>query len=797
MGTGQTMMALTGPLALAMAAPALVLIDIPDAAAQSQTQFDVPAGRLSSAVRQVARQAGISIATRESGLRSIRSRAIRGRMSAGEALRQLLAGTPFRAVAIGGGNFRIERRPPAPRTRQQPTSPAPPSPPPPPPQPIIVEATKRATALSEYPGGVKLLDVALQGSNSAGARLDTALAAIPTVSGTALGPGRNKIFVRGIADSSFNGPTQATIGLYLGEQRLIFSAPNPDLRMYDVGGVELLEGPQGTLYGAGAIAGLLRIKPNQPDPGDLQAASWASAATTKGGDESWDLAGMVNIPVSDSAAIRVVGYGGREGGYIDDPDRNQENINSGQFYGARGALSFDLGPDWNVELTGFGQYNKLDDGQYSDASLSGLQRTDLVRQPFEGRIYGGSLTINGYLGDVELVSTTGLVDHYLRTVFDSSVLTGDPSRQSFRETREIRLITHETRLAGGDPDEFDWVLGVGALRDRDDMRQLLTNLDGDNPPPFAELTYRLDEIAAFGEARYHLTPNLAATAGGRLLYTRATGERSFGPDTIVEPREGPARFLPAIALAWEPGHGLMAYLRYQHGFRTGGVTIERDQDRNPQTARFDPDKVRSYEAGLRASIGEDQPVELALTLHHSDWHDIQADLVDLQGFPITRNIGDGDIFGADISAQWQSDDGWSLAAAAGFNEAESDRLLPSGSIARLQIPNVPDLALSGRIAKDWSLGTDGSVGVSLAGRYVGSSTLDIDQQVRVEQGDYATLDGSIRWRRKGLEIKLDALNLTNSHGNRFAFGNPFTVRLEDQATPLRPMTFRLGVSLKH
>ncbi len=785
-----------GAAALLLALP-LAAGELPaPASAQESSEINVPAGRLSSAIRTLARQAGISIATRDSGIRSIQSRAVRGTMSPSVALERLLAGTPFRAVALGNGRYRIERRPAVRRARPSGTpSPAAAPPPPPPSPPIIVEASKRLASASDYPGGVKVIGLDNPATSAVGEGLDQALVDLPSANGTALGPGRNKIFLRGIADSSFNGPTQSTIGLYLGEQRLIFSAPNPNLRLYDVESVELLEGPQGTLYGAGTIAGLVRINPRSPDPAGIEAGAWASAGLTDGGEDSWDLGGMANLPLGPSAAVRLVGYGGEDGGYIDDPSRNLNNVNRGSFYGGRAALSVDLGPDWSVELAGFGQHSELRDGQYIDAAQPDLARTDQIGQPFETRIYGGSLTLKGYLGNAELVSTTGMVDHHLRTVFNSSVLTGNPARQAFRESRDIRLITHETRLSGGDPDSFDWIIGVGALRDRDAMMQLVTNLDGDNPPPFAELTYRLDEAALFGEATYHFAPAWSLTAGARVLYTRAEGERSFGPDTVIEPREGPARVLPAAALRYRPNPSLMAYARYERGFRTGGVTIERDDKRDPVTALFDPDQVQTFEAGIRTSAGANDQWQLALTGYFTDWKDIQADLVDLQGFPITRNIGAGEVLGADASLQWEDRNGWALSLSGAINDTMVDRLLPNGGIARVQMPNVPDFSLAGRVSKVWETPGEDRLGLSFATRYLGQSFLDIDQQVRVEQGDFASVDAAAWWSKDGFQVRLEALNLTNTQGNRFAFGNPFTVRNEDQATPLRPLTLRIQISL--
>ena len=804
MGSRGTYVTRLASAALLLASPFALALPAETVAAQSRSQVDIPAGRLSSAIRTLSRQTRVSIATSERGLRQVRSRAVRGNISAGEALRRLLDGTPYRAVATRSNAFRIERRPPPrrvarPRPRAPVAAPAPLPPPPPPPRPIIVEATKRAAAPTDYAGGIKVIDLDVPGLLPASAGLDELLASVPSVNGTALGSGRNKIFLRGIADSSFNGPTQSTIGLYLGEQRVIFSAPNPDLRLVDTETVELLEGPQGSLYGAGTLAGLLRVNPRSPDPSAFEGEVWAAGAITPAGADSWDAGGVLNLPVSDTTALRVVGYGGEEGGYVDDVDRrDQRNINSGEFYGGRAALGVEISPDWGMEFTGFGQHSDVRDGQYVDGSFDALARTDRTAQPFANRIYGGAFTLRGYLGEKELVSTTGLVDNNLRTTFDSSVLTGTMARQFFRETRDIRLITHETRLSGGDPEDFSWLVGVGALRDRNDVAQIIENLgDAPDPPPFARQKFRLEEIAVFGEANYRFAPKLSATAGARLLYTATTSERLFGGDPIVEERDGPTRLLPAAALSWHPNRDVIAYARYQQGYRTGGVTIERQPDGEPDDAKFDPDTINSFEIGIRGSTRGALRVTYAATLHHSRWSDIQADLIDAQGFPITRNIGDGEITGIDANLGLQTIDGWRLDLAAAYNDASVDRALAMGQgTINTNIPNVPDFAVNARAAKEWEWGDDDSAGVALTGRFIGRSFLDLDQQVRARQGDFGSLDAAAWWDNGDFEVRLEAINLTDTRGNRFAFGNPFTARTERQETPLRPFTVRAQIRFR-
>ena len=118
-----------------------------------------------------------------------------------------------------------------------------------------------------------------------------------------------------------------------------------------------------------------------------------------------------------------------------------------------------------------------------------------------------------------------------------------------------------------------------------------------------------------------------------------------------------------------------------------------------------------------------------------------------------------------------------------------------GSIS-VELPNVPDISGLARVAKRWSWGSASDVGAALSGRYVGRSFLDLDQMERVEQGDFGALDAALWWEGRAWGLRLEALNLTNTRGNRFAFGNPFTARTEDQVTPLRPLTVRLQVTLR-
>src|SRR5690242_8594523 len=236
----------------------LLAVNAAPASAQSRTPiFDVPASRLDQAVRMLGRQSGASIGFRDWALAALRAHRVKGRMTLDQALQQLLAGSGARVRCVAPATYLIERAPePAirPTQRQAPSVRIEAAPV----QDIVVTATKRNIPLRDYAGEAEIVDGNRFTPADARNGTDALEARVASISSTHLGPGRNKLFIRGIADSSFVGPTQGTVGQYWGNSRITYSAPDPDLQLYDVDRVEVLEGPQGTLYGAGALGGVVR-----------------------------------------------------------------------------------------------------------------------------------------------------------------------------------------------------------------------------------------------------------------------------------------------------------------------------------------------------------------------------------------------------------------------------------------------------------------------------------------------------------------------------------------------------------
>ena len=181
---------------------------------------------------------------------------------------------------------------------------------------VVVTATRREVNLQEVAQSVTALsteDIAKQAFQS----LDDVAGALPSVTLVNAIPGRNDIIMRGISTGTGEYYTDSQVAVYLDDQPMTSSSQQVDVRLIDIERIEVLPGPQGTLFGSSSQSGTIRYITNKPDFAGFSSQVDAELGTTKGGEQSYDVSGHVNIPVSDSIAVRVVGFYAQEGGYVD------------------------------------------------------------------------------------------------------------------------------------------------------------------------------------------------------------------------------------------------------------------------------------------------------------------------------------------------------------------------------------------------------------------------------------------------------------------------------------------------
>lgn len=753
--------------------------------------FSIRSGRLSDALMACAEQAGISIALSDRALDALPSSGLQGRFTTRAAFTRLLKGSGYRFVFIDARTVRILKAPAPKAVRSPPIAQR--TPPPPPISEIVVTATKQDRTLADYPSSIALVsmgpsDAARMGAQGSG----TILQHIPGLSSTNLGPGRNKIFIRGVADSSFNGSSQSTISQYLGEARLIYSAPDPNLLLYDVAQVEVLEGPQGTLYGAGTLGGIIRIVPRAPDASVARLEVSGGVRFTRNGQPGGDLAGVFNLPLEeDRLALRVVGYASQEGGYIDDVERMQRDVNRNSISGLRASLRWTPSADWTVDLGLVGQNLASRDGQYAMRDVGNLARRSAIAQPFDNDYRLGSLTLRHRFDGLELVSVSSYTFHAIDTVFDATTAAASADApQAYVEDVAIKLFSHETRLTGALGKQGAWLSGVSLVNSIEQTTRYLGQID--DPGLISDVRNVTLDAALFGEATFGLLPRLTVTLGGRLSYVSATGEPA-GVQVVenYEPRSRQLRGLPTAALAWKPGNDQIVYARYQEGYRPGALEITHNAG-EPQATRFERDHIRTVELGWRFGSSEGAGLSGGVVGSTAHWDDIQADLIGEDGLPYIANIGSGSVQTIAALLAYESDGGFVIETS-GF-VANSNLSEPATGFDTARDRDLPNIADEGwRLAakQTWSL-VGGRLTLDGGLRYIGHSKLAIRPPFDLSQGRYYDASLGLRYQKGRLGISLDGSNLLDSRANTFAFGNPFTLASGTQLTPPRPRSIRLG-----
>ncbi|WP_404478743.1 TonB-dependent receptor domain-containing protein [Novosphingobium sp. BL-52-GroH] len=766
------------------------------AQARPTQSFAVPAGRLSDALIALSEQAGISITIDDPRLNALRTDGISGRYELSEALARLLRGSGYGFVFVDPRTVRLvhQTRGPA---RQPLPSPRPrPAPPPDGAGPdIVVSATKQRLGLLDYPASISVVEPdRTQLARAGGQGTAFILGKLPQLSSTNLGPGRNKVFIRGIADSSFNGASQSTISQYLGDTRLIYSAPDPDLALYDIARVEVLEGPQGTLYGAGTLGGIIRIVPHAPELNSWGIDLSAGLRATQDGAPGGDGAVTVNVPlVEGRLALRIVGYETIDGGYIDDTERGLRDINRNRTSGLRASLRWQPDRAWTLDVSVVGQDIASRDGQYTLRGEPDLVRRSAIAQPFDNDYRLVDLTVRRDWGPVQLVSATGYTHHVIRSTFDATLTTMGPiaTPVAFTEDITVRLFSHETRLSGPLGGSGSWLAGIGLVNNDDRVeRQMGTPAA---PALIAGLSNSTLDLAAFGEAGVPLTGNLILTAGGRFSYVRQSSELTGHTEAEAsEPVRTQRRFLPATGLSWRPARGLLVYGRFQQGYRPGGLQVT-GSAAAPRAERFGADRIGTMEAGLRFGMDQGARLSGSFVASLARWNDVQADLVGLDGLPYIANIGSGRVRNLAFSLAWHPRDFLSFEAAGFLNSSDLSKPAPAFADASdRDLPNIADEG--GRFAAKYDRQLSwAQVTFDAAVRYVGYSKLAIRAPFALGQGRYYDLSTGARLGFGKWGVAMDIDNLLNTRANTFSLGNPFSVAEGQQQTPMRPRSIRIGL----
>jgi len=779
------------------------------ARAGEPASFAIPAGPLKAAATAFALQGRVSIdlgVVRECGL----SPGFFGRADPDAALKALLRGTGCEARLVAPRAYKIlpsaappPRAPAAPAFQDRAEAP-------PPLSELVIVATRRLALADRLAYSVSALDeraAAAQGVHDAG---DLALT-VPSMTVTNLGPGRDKVILRGLSDGPLTGQTQSMVGIYLDDVRLTYNAPDPDLLMVDMGQVEVLRGPQGALYGAGSLGGVLQLTTHRPDPEAFDAWTSLSASATHGGKAGGLASAMINMPLLEGrAAARLVGYVERQGGYIDDLGQGRSDVNGARRSGVRLSAQVQLGTDWTAEAGVTSQAINSKDTQYAERDVGPYARRGRIAEPHDNDFLEVHVGARGAFLGQDAKLTLAAVRHDLSSRYDASAAPPVPvplgAATAFDDSDHVGAVVAEASLASRPAGWIQWQVGAFLARTRQGRDGVIVLADQPATPLARERRRDvLGEAALFGEAIGDLGRGWSLTLGGRLFATRSEASShatAGGASALFRDAQSYVGFAPKVVVSFAPSASTLVYVQAAEGYRSGGFNTAVIPSQAFDTAggepqrRYGGDELWSYEAGVKTSwMGGRLRLRAASFL--ASWKDIQSDQLLPSGLPYTANLGDGRDIGLEFEGSYVND-GLRLNANFLLDNPELETVNAAFPGRKdFGLAGVPKGSASLAASYAWSVGRGWRASADARAAYVGHSRLSFDGATAPSMGGYATTRLAARLWSDRLSLGLAADNLFDSAGDTFAYGNPFTVRLSRQSTPQRPRTISLELRARY
>jgi outer membrane receptor protein involved in Fe transport len=693
-------------------------------------------------------------------------------------------------------------------------------------QEVVVTANKR---------NEKLKDVAQSVTAISGAQLDIKQAVhfedyVATVPGFTLvsaQPGESRLVIDGINA----GGVSATVGTYVDETPYgsVTGLSNgavlaPDFDTFDLSSIEVLRGPQGTLYGADSLGGVLKMVTTPPDPSGFAAKVELDGETTEGGGDSGSARALVNVPLGADAAIRASGFYTDEAGYISDPSLGTKDINGTRYEGGRFSFLYHPTDKFTLRLTAFGQDLASNGSSVEDLNPATLQplygdltqsRTFTSPNDVSYRVY--NMTANYNFGPANLLSSTSYATLHQSTNEDATALYGPLLSGAFGtplgagETEELNQdkFTQEIRLSSS-VQKLEWQVGGFFTHEQNSLYQDLSGISLVNPPQVApgfgglalvSLPSTYTEYAAFANVDYHFTDQFDISVGGRYSTNNQTESETTsgpleGPTSTVSGKSSDNVFTFAVAPKYKLNDDVTLYARVSSGWRPGGPNALNPLAPAAVPRTFAPDSLIDYTAGVKADLF-DKHVYADVSAFYIDWSKIQL-LADVDNFGVNSNGNGARSEGFEGTVDYVPFSGLTLSANGAYTDAYLTAPTPAivGGTTGETLPY--SARYTGALNADYSWSVMDDIRPFIGGsvRYVGDRRADFNSIPLI--GDivlpsYTTVDLRAGFSIQKYRVELYAKNLTDSHGILSIGGYGSTPNNAVQAGITRPRT--IGVLL--
>ena len=671
---------------------------------------------------------------------------------------------------------------------------------------IVVTAQKRSEQLQSVPIAISALD-ARRIKESGFHDISDLTAHVPNLQVSTLwGTSNPKLFMRGIGNNNFNQTAESKVAVY--SDSVYLSAPSGQLfQMFDLERIEVLRGPQGTLYGKNATGGAVAIFSKKPGT-DTDGYGRISY----GNYNAVEAEGGATVPLAPNLSARFAGTYKRRDGYVTDT-RNNARVNDRNEWAGRGILRWQpAGADVVLNVHGGGSdsthNNSVNRGLFDPVALAAGR---FVRLPADQVIAGKGVDILGYKdpnpdpyvntyerdtfakikllgaslnvdidlpGGYNLTSVSGFEQSKRHVLQDgngapSTIFTIDWGPSTFREYQQ------ELRIASPAKDRLNWVAGIFAFHEKGsvhnfyDLSSVAFALGFDAFNQF--YTQKTSTYAGFGQATYKVTDKLKFTLGGRLNYEKKSlDHQTFlstaggvsilpGPYVNVKLDKNWTEWSGRAALDYKFTDDIMAFASINRGFTSGGFNTGAFNDPLGAAQPYNPEILVSYEAGLKSSM-LDHRLRFNATTFYYKYSDLQVFRFTANGQQFIENASNAEVYGLELEAQARITPHWELTASTGLLKSKYKNFVRgTENLSGNRLIGSPNLEWNLLSQYTVPLGSSSLIlraDLSFTGkRYYDERQL---QDVSSQHGSY-NLDTRVTWRSAngGLEASLWAKNLTN------------------------------------
>ncbi|HVI97562.1 MAG TPA: TonB-dependent receptor [Sphingomonas sp.] len=682
---------------------------------------------------------------------------------------------------------------------------------------IIVTAQKRSQTLIDVPQSVSVVSAATLEQQHA-TNFSDYLKDVPNLQLVQGTPGQGRLVLRGVN----TGGVASTVAVYVDETPFGSSTGLAnaaelagDFDTFDIARIEVLRGPQGTLYGASSLGGLLKFVTNEPTTDRVEGKALGGVEFTDGGDASYRGAAMINLPITNTLAFRASGSYRKQGGYIDSigtaGSRVDRNINDLKNYGGRASLLWKPDSRLSVRLSALLQNLDVDGApsfvEADPATLKplygGLTMSEYVPSfsNVKYRLYNG--TIDYDFGFATLTSATSYGEQLqsLRADYTanlSAALAGPysallqsfglpgipPNNALFDQRTQSRKWTQEVRLASNGGGALDWLVGGYYTHEKALIDQQLNLVEPGTLTPIVyplelvqyDLRSRYEEFAGFANATLHLGPWFDLDFGGRYSHNRQRADQVtdsvlLGSSDIGDLRSSDNVFTYSVAPKIKLGKRASLYARVAKGYRPGGPNVVPANAPAGTPTTYDPDTVTSYELGFKGETA-DGAFALDAAVYHIDWNNIQL-AATVNGFGINANGRGAKVDGAEIAATMRPTAGFVASVNFAYNDAklsgDTDPLV-IGAVKGDRLPFTPKYTVNVNADYQWALGGDVTASVGGSIRSLSGQSGNYDPVYlalyghfpRVPAYEVVDLRAGLSFGRYAINAYVD--NLANAHG---------------------------------